>query len=185
MKLAAVFLCTTTLLSGGLASAKTVTDTLTISANDLIPYYGSDPIDPLNAVFTITFDDAKEIYPTSSGIAVDSANFPTLTAKFTYLPDGYLVIGTKPTIGGGAITDQNGDYILAVNVKESRFVSGQYIALDGSGEYFTDSGTLSISSAPEPATWALYFFGVGLAGLALRRLKQTALPRPRQPRCAA
>jgi hypothetical protein len=35
-----------------------------------------------------------------------------------------------------------------------------------------DAGTFAISAAPEPATWALLFLGVGMAGGALRMAKR-------------
>lgn len=40
----------------------------------------------------------------------------------------------------------------------------------GSGEY---RGTLSFAAVPEPSTWLMMILGVGLAGAALRRRRQT------------
>jgi hypothetical protein len=166
------------LVSAGAVSAADITQIFTITAEDFTPYYGSTPIDPLEAAFKITYDPAVETYPTAVGITAISANFPTLTPKFTYLPqDGEeVVIATKPTVGGGAMTTQNGDYDFILDLAYHQFVLAQYIASDGSGEYLSQTGTYSVSAVPEPATWMLWITGAGLAGATLRRRKCRVIP---------
>ena len=171
MKFGPILMGVAALLAGsGAAGAATITQEFAITATDFIPYFGSTPIDPLKAVFTITYDPLLDTAPTALGITVKSANFPTLTPKFTYLAAlPYFVIGTKPTLGGGALTNSNGDYFFTFNPTYAPSFTAQYIALDGSGEYYSHTGTVSISAVPEPTSWALWIAGAGLAGAALRR----------------
>jgi MYXO-CTERM domain-containing protein len=176
MKLGAVLIAAAMLVGAGVASAAEITRTFTITARDFIPYYGSTPIDPLVGAFTVTFDPAVETDPTSVGITVKSSNFPTLVPEFTYLPQFDLLdIGTKPTLGGGFLTNQDGDYGFLIGVADPRFILAQYIALDGTGEYYSQTGTVAVSSAPEPAAWALWIVAMGLAGAALRGRREEAV----------
>ncbi len=170
MRFGAVLMGAVALLAcSGAASAKVITQTFTITVKDWVPYFGSTPIDPLVGAFTVSYDPAVETDPTAVGITVNGANFPTLIAKFTYLPQFDLLdIATKPTLGGGFLTNQNGDYGFLVEVSKARLEFAQYIALDGRGEYYSQTGSVRVSGVPEPTTWLLMIAGFGLTGATFR-----------------
>jgi hypothetical protein len=82
------------------------------------------------------------------------------------------------TLNGGSIPPANGDQTLPGTNRRVNFVlTGAdrnlgAIRFNSQGKAF-ESDTFAFAAVPEPATWAMMIAGFGLAGVAIRRRRQT------------
>lgn len=142
-----------------------------------------------NAALVINITGASGTFgnnPVTSPTFSDTATFIT--------PIGYNLVGATITsilTGGNPATNIN---FTSVTLNGVNFVTGSFgnvefrslqnllmvpggtntLSVAGSaGRSASYSGTLSFAAVPEPSTWLLMIFGVGIAGAALRRRRQT------------
>jgi len=154
------------------ASAATVVQKFTFTAKDFQAYSGPlpAPVDPVTGTFIVTYDPDVDQGPTTIGLQVIGLNIPNPGSGFVYddVGDGVLDIGTKPNAGGGFSIFEIGDYGLAIfNVRTAPRL-GYFQYLTAGGNYYTLDGSLTVTSVPEPQTWALMLAGFGLSGAGLR-----------------
>lgn len=173
MKFAVLSAAAALALSAGSASAATITQKISFTADNFAAYFGPlpAPIEPLSGTFLVTYDPDADQAPTSIGIQVLNLSITDLGTRFVYEQEyDSIWIGTKPQVGGGFAIQQIGDYgVLIDNLTTNpRLFYTQHYASNG-GNYYSFSGTASVATVPEPQTWALLIAGFGLAGATLRR----------------
>ena len=182
MKLGVLCAAAALALSASSASAAMITQKNSFTAYDFQAYWGPlpAPTDPLAGAFLVTYDPDIQQDPTSAGIEVLSLNIADPGATFStfYTPPlgtSSLAIGTRTTPGSGFAILGIGDYGVLIGGLGStpRMVYAQYYAPNG-GNYYTSTGGVTVTTVPEPQTWALLIAGFGLTGASLRRRRVAA-----------
>jgi hypothetical protein len=133
------------------------------------------PVDPVTGTFAVTFDNATLLWDVTTGITLTGLNIALDSAPaFSYLPlDDRLIIGGLAS-GANVFLEGTNDFLLALDDVSSTATIGEFkFAQVGATSHFvTSTGSLtSPAAAPEPASMLL--LGTGLAGLAVRRYRQT------------
>ncbi len=179
------------------ASAATMTDLVTFSANTFQASGGSPalspPTDPVTGSFTITYDPALTYADTTSGIALNTLNISLGSSlSFNYSPssqtvDGVTYAAHELVVGGisdgaGQILLPSNDFWLFVNTFPTSPTFNQVgysTASSNTNAFFTLDGTGSVTVTPEitptplPATLPLFAGGLGVVGYLTRRKRRS------------
>ena len=160
------------------AAASVVTQTYTMTGSNFSNYWGPlpAPIDPLTAKIVVTYDTTVENTPTNVGVTVKGLNFsPVGPTEYAFNPAGfgYMAFGTAPSQGAGFSILGPGYYGFQLwNIFSANPQMGYAQYRTSSGNYYTFSGTLSISDSaggvPEPGAWAMLILGLAIIGAGLR-----------------
>jgi hypothetical protein len=162
----------------GTASAAVVTRTYSFAASNFFATAEPPPVVPVTGAFTMTFDDAANIFD-APGAVINALNIPVDSPiLFTYETGPFSFV----RFGGAA----NGTGSLATNTNDILF---QYSPTFGSvllysstltpmTNFFSTTVDVTVTNGnaavPEPATWALMIAGFGLVGTGMRRRARDA-----------
>jgi hypothetical protein len=162
------------------AQAAVVTKTYAFSAQNFFPAASPPPVSVVTGSFTVTFDDAVDVFDTTTGLVINDLNIPvTSTISYSYETGQYggIRFGGRET-GQGTLLLGTNDILLVVplNYSAALFYSS---TLTPNANFFTDSVAVQITqgaaSVPEQTTWAMMLFGFALAGLGLRRPRHQSM----------
>jgi hypothetical protein len=162
------------LLGSAACYATPITKSIEITASDFYLAQGNasaPPVSQLILDFTVSFDNAADIGPTTNGLTVHSFNFPGPVA-YDYVEAGdMLILASFPVAHGGCFLFPD-NFCLAINPfsSEHLFVFG-VDQTTWTGDWIAQTVSINVENVPEPGTLAL--FGLGLAcGAAVRRHKK-------------
>lgn len=132
--------------------------------------FASSPVPCLTSTLPCTFSDVAN-FVTPVGMKLVSASITsTRTSQSTDINFSSVTLnGMNFVIGQTGVTEFRflNNLPIVANGINTLAVSGQSW---GEGGY---SGVLSFAAVPEPSTWLMMILGVGIAGAALRRRRQT------------
>jgi hypothetical protein len=177
MKLIETLLATLLLLDFGPARAAVITQSIDIFATDF-EWGDSGPSTPPPALptleinFTLTFDNAVSVGPTTDGLTINSFNLPYLVGGYYYtgISADTLVLATEPIFSGCNNPFNTFCIFIAAFSTPDPIV---YFVQQTTSEhgYFTAQtirATVNpVNNVPEPGTITL--IAVGLLGLVARR----------------
>ncbi len=186
-KVAAAIAASTFALVGfvGSANALTFDRDFIISAND---FATSAPIDTVNFSFNAELNPAVDSGTTTQGLTVNSLNLSDpVEYNYNYFgsstnPPKLLTVGSDVEVAGYS-NDPNefGVFIQNAFTTDPQALGFSYTDAAGityvAGNLtlkYTDKPITTIPAAPEPAIWALMFFGVAIVGGALRTTRRNS-----------
>lgn len=162
------------------ASAAVVIRTYTFNASNFFPAAATPPTNPVTGSFTITLDDATNIFD-APGTITNSLNIPVASSiLFSHEtgPFGFVRFGGSEN-GSGALVLGTNDILF----QYSPTFGGVLLyssSLTPTANYFTIdvdvTVTDGISAVPEPSSWAMMIAGFGVIGGAMRRKHRRQVP---------
>ncbi|GEM_PF-4499680 len=194
ISLAALAAFTVCALPAGNVQAQTVTENLTADLSGFIDISGNvaSPVSAIDASFTVTFNPASYIGPTTSGLTVNSFGGLTLPSPIEYVWNPTIDVLTiyESPVSGEIFTGQT-DVVFQFNLSNFSaprlsvctdqgfdcpgssllYTSGYTLAsYSNDGWFATVANGVPATSVPEPAALTLLF--AGLAMLTGRRQSQ-------------
>lgn len=172
------------LMPVGTAGAATITNLVTFTANSFVDQNltpGIAPVDPVTGSFTITFDPTVDATNQTAGITLGSLNLSlgsALSYNYDSATDRLEVGGLSNGANALFFNPPQNDFWLFID----NFLSGTplfdqvgYAQVSaGSNVYFTlnQTGSVTVTPVPLPATLPLLAGGLGLIAF-LRRRRQS------------
>jgi PEP-CTERM motif len=162
-------------LTPTLASAAVVIRTYTFKASNFFPAAATPPVAIVTGSFTITYDDATNIFD-APGTVTNALNIPVNSSILFSHETGYYGFARF-----GAAQNGSGALVLGTNdilFQYSPIFGGILFyssSLTPDANYFTTDVLVTVTdrmgAVPEPETWAMLLAGFGAIGWALRRKK--------------
>jgi hypothetical protein len=165
----------------GVANALPITQTYEFTATG---FASSAPVDPVTGSVTVTFDPmGVDVFDQVTGITVNSLNLQLSSAPafsyFTYTGNYYsatklLIVGGIYSGASGVASNTNDFYVVIGNPGSSspsmeRLFYNQRV-LYGTSSGGSQTGSVSITSVPEPSTIATLSVGLLGVGFAMMEL---------------
>jgi hypothetical protein len=165
-------------LLAGSASATVLSHTYSFTVWDLTNYEGDvPPVDPVIGSVALTLDTSQTVIDQTTGITLKSLNIALGSPiAFTYYSDGdfLLIGGLQNTVS--SVEGQSDDFLVMIfDVTTNPYIWWlAYSQVGDTGNNFFNltsppRATLSVTPAPEPATWAFMLLGFCAVGYSLRR----------------
>ena len=170
--MAAAILAVGLLIVPTVVGATLITETLTITGSGFAPVLPPDtpaPVSPLTINFTVTFDNAADVSPTTSGLTVHSFNLSDPVQYVYNHTADILVVASLPFITGCDLPANT--FCIFINGISSANPSASDVVQSTSsgGHWFADTISTTVVAVPAPATLALLGIGLAVIGFARRR----------------
>jgi hypothetical protein len=171
-------------LLAGSVNATVLTRTYSFKVWDLTNYENDvPPVDPVIGSVTLTLDNTQTVIDQTTGITLNGLNVAlgSPIAFSYYVGNDSLVIGgLQNTVS--SVAGQTDDFLIQIfDVSTNPYIwwlSYSYVGQPGNNYLTLTSpprAMLSVTPAPEPATWAMMLGGFGAIGGAMRARRKVAV----------
>jgi PEP-CTERM motif len=160
------------------AQSALISGTFDITASNFTYYQGTltlPPVDPLMINFSISFNNAGDITPTTAGLTVNTFN-ASYPISYAYLAAyDQLFIATSPASNANGCVQTIDSFCITINdasgLSPNPYYANQRTSSGGIWQTFTLSTTYTPAAVPLPSTLGLLSLGFAGLGFTGRRMK--------------